>query len=1320
MWAARRAPLGTTNSPAVSQLQVGLVAVFSRVAKMRPGPRAVLCLASALLLVSALPRALQPDASGGPVHTQIAADTDRLPHRRLQEERKPMAILHVGPHKMGSTSVQAALATFHDQLTLDGFIVPSISDGYQRLYAAASYLRCPNGTVEPCPHMTCPLKCDDPEVERGWADLEAVLHTARREGKGVILSAEDFDRPDVRVKELFDALHGFNVTTVVMYRHYFDWIASVYGHLRGHEFYALECAVSNGMNCDGALRWEEPRTNTLKDAARRYTPLVKWLTKDLLTSYLEIYTPDVLRRFANFGAVDIIMMDERVEGTPEGTLEQALLCRGWSPNACSAAQANSVFVDANGGRRFWRKKGDALVLQNEADSDHTLALELAVVASNEGLLPADGNAQEAVNLLASYMEEHGTGFVPRHCLASRHGELLTVADRLWDITNTTTHRTLFLAEKLIGHTPVGLSMPEVIKAYTNSSATKLCSVDANGVRESKDVREVLGSLFPEAQSAQPEAQSAQPEAQSAQPEAQRAQPDLQPAGGPTLSGEDSDASEPVHTQIDASVTLPHLIIQYGESRTASTLQFQTLCAFAMVLNEAEPGRVNCSFLPSYGTSGDLVDKAADQSTLHVVKTHVVPAEGFPKDAWLFVSEIDDAVGSDDPWQGAAQQMSAELKHEVKYVQVLSRLMTQGSGIATEYKPLFGLSDQQVEQVVTYLRYWDILRMCCGAQMSDDWRAQLIGDAKPATSEGSYLMTAKPENCQLHDIPAIERHTVRTQVFQLAAKGGEGTAYLRSTSSLERDAGYELDGGYCDWFNKEVACQQLSFNKLPESPGCSGVQPPTELATAEPKVEKASPCGAWCTVDGVDGSELVINCDWDGCSDCMGCAENFVADAEPAESDGSHEEVATQVGEDAAGGRESKQELEDGMCPKPEDWCVHAGATNEPKKCDDIPGHFCHDTEGESGFHACDQKAHPTTWGTVYCVEAACACSSTCNRDVELRSASGHCGQAVSEGDACTHERLFASSQPGVGIVVLERNEVYRVDDMVYCSSSSRGCFRARLDARTIICEKMYRGTLLRKMLAEITNNGTVACDDGCEDKTAAIAEPHPGFSYGSFRDAWQKKSDLEKTSVFLEMGGAKPRLDALSRLVAATRGECTLAADDELVVPLRMGDVLPSSPEAVVQSVRDALAQASMKSVRSIVFNAVMHYGNNEIRGQFVRTAETDRTNLQFVDTLSSLWGGGDIPIAFRSEPSVDADLCYLVHSPHVMIAAKEDYDTQERTGGSFPMLVSELRSRAGGAQQHTLFTRSPWQMVSVHPSHPAKSVPMAPSAALSSTSRSR
>ena len=157
---------------------------------------------------------------------------------------------------------------------------------------------------------------------------------------------------------------------------------------------------------------------------------------------------------------------------------------------------------------------------------------------------------------------------------------------------------------------------------------------------------------------------------------------------------------------------------------------------------------------------------------------------------------------------------------------------------------------------------------------------------------------------------------------------------------------------------------------------------------------------------------------------------------------------------AEAGRQAADTESQGMCKKPAAWCVHDGATNEPSWCGGVPGHFCHDTYGQSGFSPCD-KHIPATWGAgVQCLEASCACSSVCHRDAALRSRGGFCGQALEEA-GCTHERLYAPAQPGVGIVVLERNEVYRVNDIVYCSTKAPAiaCTRARLDARTIMCEE---------------------------------------------------------------------------------------------------------------------------------------------------------------------------------------------------------------------------------------------------------------------------
>ena len=421
---------------------------------------------------------------------------------------------------------------------------------------------------------------------------------------------------------------------------------------------------------------------------------------------------------------------------------------------------------------------------------------------------------------------------------------------------------------------------------------------------------------------------------------------------------------------------------------------------------------------------------------------------------------------------------------------------------------------------------------------------------------------------------------------------------------------------------------------------------------------------------------------------------------------------------------SAQKPEDAICPKPKAWCAEWGAMNEPKACGGISGHFCRYSGGKSGFQPCDESVPATSGIDMKCVAApaaTCACSTTCTRDAELRSTSGHCGQAVDEGDACTHERLFTSSQP-VGLVVLERNEVYRANDIVYCASEDdKGCSRARLDARTIMCEEVYRGTLLRKMLAATceVDRRPVSCDDGCELTSAAIAEPYPGFSYTTHYAAAQVHEDgmsgcraatarLQGRCLgkgYLVVGEAQARLETLSDLIGAARGNCTLAADDELIVPLRMGDMLPESAEDVVKSVKRALASAPSKSVRSVVFNAVMHYGNNLLGvpgnpgGKWVRTAHTDQINLEFIDLLFKLAKEKiGVPLTLRSEPVLDTDLCYLVHSPLLLITAENRTENTfgRLAGGSFPMLIGELRAQSRGAQLQTLFNDDPWRMVQV------------------------
>ena len=141
-----------------------------------------------------------------------------------------------------------------------------------------------------------------------------------------------------------------------------------------------------------------------------------------------------------------------------------------------------------------------------------------------------------------------------------------------------------------------------------------------------------------------------------------------------------------------------------------------------------------------------------------------------------------------------------------------------------------------------------------------------------------------------------------------------------------------------------------------------------------------------------------------------------------------------------------------------------------------------------------------------------------------------------------------------------------------------------------------------------------------EHKMAAIAEPFAGYSYARYieAEAGAGLDPLGQDWTTLKGDPSAARLRALSELVEAAKGDCTPAAEDQLVVPLRMGDILPTSVEELLQSVKDALATPAMQGVRLVVFNAVMHYGANEIDGNCMRSATTDEMNLKFIDSLSA------------------------------------------------------------------------------------------------------
>ena len=155
---------------------------------------------------------------------RLLAELHVRPHPGDSIASMPRAIVHVGPHKTGSTSLQTTLV--RERATLlaqDNFatLPDSIPGGnFGKSKAGANVAFCLRDQATTCCNCTRVLHY-----------FEEFLEDARRARRGIILSSEEFDKPRVAEK-LAATLRGFESTIVIVHRPYFDWVRSLYTQWR--------------------------------------------------------------------------------------------------------------------------------------------------------------------------------------------------------------------------------------------------------------------------------------------------------------------------------------------------------------------------------------------------------------------------------------------------------------------------------------------------------------------------------------------------------------------------------------------------------------------------------------------------------------------------------------------------------------------------------------------------------------------------------------------------------------------------------------------------------------------------------------------------------------------------------------------------------------------------------------------------------------------------------------------------------------------------------------------------------------------------------
>lgn len=272
---------------------------------------------------------------------------------------------------------------------------------------------------------------------------------------------------------------------------------------------------------------------------------------------------------------------------------------------------------------------------------------------------------------------------------------------------------------------------------------------------------------------------------------------------PPSSTEHSSGAEPGEQPV------PIHMVQVGKPRTATTVQSKIMCIslFFKLLerddNEGLARNLTCAYSKKpkrfslhrpivLKTHGAHEQEALDKVILEPKKQHI----------WVF---------STAKTKEEAKSKRGKLQsrgYNVKYVQDLETLGVLGHQIVQKYSSIFHLNDVQTSALIEYMRYWDILRVCCGAQMSAKWRNELLPEGKKQSDlKNDDVHSPTYHACIIYDMDAVEKLFRSTTVYNLL----EHYPNMKRANHLSEKDG-ELFGSYCSKYNNMVRERGIGFNK----------------------------------------------------------------------------------------------------------------------------------------------------------------------------------------------------------------------------------------------------------------------------------------------------------------------------------------------------------------------------------------------------------------------------------------------------------------------------------------------------------------------------
>ncbi len=244
--------------------------------------------------------------------------------RTSRSNNKKNCVIHVGPHKTGSSTLQKFIYSKDmkhvTSLKEDNYRLPVTPVKIGRFKTVAPLAHC--FFTQQAEGLTRPDRCPPGDLRDNILEyFRSFVSDAARDGSNILLSAEAFDDPYLNITELTNYLvPHYNIHVVIYYRRFYDWIYS---------FFNQVAKSSNGRRNDISF--------------------VEWLSSDRLEQFKHMHAAAVYERYKAFSNFNVSVVNMHIQSNlynPNENFDSVstFFCNyvDHAPNTCALAKSKQV------------------------------------------------------------------------------------------------------------------------------------------------------------------------------------------------------------------------------------------------------------------------------------------------------------------------------------------------------------------------------------------------------------------------------------------------------------------------------------------------------------------------------------------------------------------------------------------------------------------------------------------------------------------------------------------------------------------------------------------------------------------------------------------------------------------------------------------------------------------------------------------------------------------------------------------------------------------------------------------------------------------